>query len=569
MKNSQFLAQALIKVQTIISQRNDIHILHTSELQRKEREYFLKMGWIQEIVKGWYLLVRPDLQSGDSSAWYASFWDFLFVYLNWFFAKDYCLSAEHSLNLHLDTTIIPKQVIAIAPKGRGAPLELPYQTSLFVYSSHDSSSFEKTTKRNLQVMTLPYALCKVSPTFFELQPHAAEIALQLIKNPGDLLQVIVKNNFVRAAGRLIGAYRFLKNQEMVKNLLSGFDAAGIKIQETNPFLIQKPTLQGITFSSSYALRIKAMWSSYREKIIQHFPSPPGLPKNSKHYLNTVIEQYSQDAYHSLSIEGYQVNNALIERVKNANWAPDHDEKGRELTNNLSFEFISLILRDFSLSSRSFYLEKGTLALPFDKNPKNLRELSYENKQNKLKTQVNTLAARGYFEAFEAMKVSLQDVLKGTNPGAVAERDISQWFLALFNPNVKAGLIDQADLFGYRRFQVYIRNSRHTPLPPHALNDAMSTFFECLNMEKNPAVRAILGHFVFVFIHPYMDGNGRIGRLLMNIMLASGGYPWTIIHLEDRAKYLEALEQASSYGDIVPFVKFIRSALGFKHKEGND
>jgi len=47
---------------------------------------------------------------------------------------------------------------------------------------------------------------------------------------------------------------------------------------------------------------------------------------------------------------------------------------------LSFEFISFILRDFSLSSRSFYLEKGTLALPFDKNPKNLRALSYENKQ---------------------------------------------------------------------------------------------------------------------------------------------------------------------------------------------
>ncbi len=55
--------------------------------------------------------------------------------------------------------------------------------------------------------------------------------------------------------------------------------------------------------------------------------------------------------------------------------------------NLSLEFISLILRDFSLSSRSFYLEKGTLALSFDKNLKNLRELSYENKQNKLQTQV--------------------------------------------------------------------------------------------------------------------------------------------------------------------------------------
>ena len=54
---------------------------------------------------------------------------------------------------------------------------------------------------------------------------------------------------------------------------------------------------------------------------------------------------------------------------------------------MSFVLISLILRDFSLSSRSFYLEKGTLALLFVKNLKNLRELSYENKQNKHETHV--------------------------------------------------------------------------------------------------------------------------------------------------------------------------------------
>ena len=54
---------------------------------------------------------------------------------------------------------------------------------------------------------------------------------------------------------------------------------------------------------------------------------------------------------------------------------------------MSFVLISLILRVFSLSSRSFYLDKGTLALPFVKNLKNLRELSYENKQNKHETHV--------------------------------------------------------------------------------------------------------------------------------------------------------------------------------------
>nr|NGX46768.1 hypothetical protein [Chlamydiota bacterium] len=74
------------------------------------------------------------------------------------------------------------------------------------------------------------------------------------------------------------------------------------------------------------------------------------------------------------------------------------------------------------------------------------------------------------------------------------------------------------------------------------------------------VRAILGHFIFVFIHPYMDGNGRIGRFLMNVMLASGGYPWTVVKVKNRKKYFEALECASVDEDIEPFAKFIASEL---------
>ena len=62
--------------------------------------------------------------------------------------------------------------------------------------------------------------------------------------------------------------------------------------------------------------------------------------------------------------------------------------------------------------------------------------------------------------------------------------------------------------------------------------------------------------MFVYIHPYMDGNGRIGRFLMNLMLASGGYPWTIVPLEHRTDYMAALESASVGGDIKPFAKFL-------------
>jgi len=92
---------------------------------------------------------------------------------------------------------------------------------------------------------------------------------------------------------------------------------------------------------------------------------------------------------------------------------------------------------------------------------------------------------------------------------------------------------------------------------------MPTLFDLLTEEKSAAVRAVLGHFVFVFIHPYMDGNGRIGRFLMNALLASGGYPWTVIPVTRRAEYLDALDAASHRGDIGPFARFVASCVGVK------
>ena len=54
----------------------------------------------------------------------------------------------------------------------------------------------------------------------------------------------------------------------------------------------------------------------------------------------------------------------------------------------------------------------------------------------------------------------------------------------------------------------------------------------------------------------MDGNGRVGRFLMNAMLASGGYPWTVVPLEKRDAYMAALEEASVGQNVVPFADFL-------------
>ena len=58
----------------------------------------------------------------------------------------------------------------------------------------------------------------------------------------------------------------------------------------------------------------------------------------------------------------------------------------------------------------------------------------------------------------------------------------------------------------------------------------------------------------------MDGNGRIGRFIMNLMLVSGGLNWTVIRVEKRAEYMKALETASTEENIESFAKFIKGEI---------
>ena len=171
-----------------------------------------------------------------------------------------------------------------------------------------------------------------------------------------------------------------------------------------------------------------------------------------------------------------------------------------------------------------------------------------------------MAARGYLLATQAVKESIRKILSGDNSGVIARREHSDWYRELFAPSVTIGLLKPSDLAGYRINQVYIAQSMHVPMNKDSVRDAMPVLFELLETEVSPAVRSVLGHFIFAYIHPYMDGNGRMARFLMNVMLASGGYPWTVIPLQARNIYMSSLEKASVDGDIYPFVEFIANLV---------
>lgn len=107
-----------------------------------------------------------------------------------------------------------------------------------------------------------------------------------------------------------------------------------------------------------------------------------------------------------------------------------------------------------------------------------------------------------------------------------------------------------------------------PPPKEALLDCMEAFFTCMQEEESPSVRAVLGHYVFVFIHPFMDGNGRIARFILNTMLASGGYPWTVVQVTRRKQYIDSLEATHVEENIEKFTNFIidEMLLSQKHLE---
>ncbi len=496
------LAAALLKA--VAASRNGI--LKATDLDRGVRERLSVAGCLTEIIKGWHVLTQPGTMGG-STAWFGGFWSFVSYYLSDRFGKKgYCLSSESSLDIHAGESVMGRQLSVITKKNSNQVITLPHNTSLYLYT--DTKNFPKNVgvQNNINVMPLPLALCRLSPAYYRNKPLNVEIALRLLPSVSEISRSLLDEQAIAAAGRIVGAYRAMGESAKADQIQGDMAAAGLNIKSANPFLAYGPIIgKGLRIKSPYAGRIQAGWAKMRVPIVKPFPREPGLSKKPDKTLKAIAELYLQDAYHSLSIEGYQVTQSLIDKIAAGDWDPDSSDA--------------------------------------DKN------------------QVTALAARGYHETFNAVLTSVDDVLKQVrSAGLVFEEDLQVWYRQLFSPSVRAGLLKVSDLAGFRNNQVYIRNSRHIPLPAHAVADAMEVLFELLKKEEHALVRAVLGHFFFVYIHPYMDGNGRIGRFLMNLMLVSGGYPWTLIRVEHRKDYMNALEQASVHGDITPFARFVISEM---------
>lgn len=116
---------------------------------------------------------------------------------------------------------------------------------------------------------------------------------------------------------------------------------------------------------------------------------------------------------------------------------------------------------------------------------------------------------------------------------------------------------------YRTTNVLISGSSHRPVEHFLVKERMSELVNWYNENKDnmhPIELAAKFHFKYVYIHPFIDGNGRSARLLMNLILMRNGYPITVVRAEDREEYMKALEKASISGNTDDFVKIIAESV---------
>jgi len=182
------------------------------------------------------------------------------------------------------------------------------------------------------------------------------------------------------------------------------------------------------------------------------------------------------------------------------------------------------------------------------------------KETKVALEGITIGGKTLREHFEVLGhreaiLFVEDLVR--NPSSLTEWDIKNIHqLVLKN-------IDQENAGRYRNVNVIISGAEHRPPDFTKVADDMQTFAswcQTSGTQLHPVERAARVHADFVKIHPFIDGNGRTSRLLMNLELMKSGFPAAVLSVSRRLEYYETLDLAHVQGDYEPFLKLIAEVV---------
>ncbi len=182
------------------------------------------------------------------------------------------------------------------------------------------------------------------------------------------------------------------------------------------------------------------------------------------------------------------------------------------------------------------------------------------KETKVVLEGITIGGKTLREHFEVINHSEAIVLLEE---LVAENQpLHEWDIKLLHQLVLKN-IDQENAGQYRQVNVLISGAEHKPIEAVRVQQFMQDFvlwYQNSAASLHPIERAALVHSHFVKIHPFIDGNGRTARLLMNLELLKAGYPAAVIQVEQRLDYYQALDAAHCNDEFEPLIQLTANSV---------
>ena len=182
------------------------------------------------------------------------------------------------------------------------------------------------------------------------------------------------------------------------------------------------------------------------------------------------------------------------------------------------------------------------------------------KETKVALEGITIGGKTLREHFEA--INHKDAILFIEELAQKENILSEYSIKQIHSLILKN-IDDENKGKYRTTNVIISGAEHKPPRNFEVQSQMQEFikeYEEKRSKLHPIELASFVHIEFVKIHPFVDGNGRTSRLLMNLELIKAGFPPVVIKLEDRLEYYKALDIANNENDYKPFLELMKKVI---------
>ena len=182
------------------------------------------------------------------------------------------------------------------------------------------------------------------------------------------------------------------------------------------------------------------------------------------------------------------------------------------------------------------------------------------KETKVALEGITIGGKTLREHFEA--INHKDAILFMEDLAQKEERLSEYSIKQIHSLILKN-IDDENKGKYRTTNVIISGAEHKPPQSFEVQSQMQEFIKKYNeniTKLHPIELASFIHIEFVKIHPFIDGNGRTSRLLMNLELIKAGFPPVVIELEDRLEYYKALDIAHTENDYKPFLELMKKVV---------